>query len=277
MQDGGANLRVTFDIEKTSASSSNKSTISVYNLSADSRAAYSRLIVSGNGAISSSGAFVWLQAGYCGGLTTLFSGWAANSTTARAGADIITKFECGDGEKNLLSARHEKSYPAGTTLKGVIADLVEKLGLPGVSSVTGIPDVVFQKGYPALGSVKFQLDKLTRANGLEWSVQNGHLQILPRTHTTGAQAELISAQTGLIGVPTVNKDIVSFTSLLNPKLLPGAPVLLQSVLTGGKPFLYKITKAKFEGDSHAEKWQTSCECTVVAGKPGALQNQGGNI
>jgi hypothetical protein len=97
---------------------------------------------------------------------------------------------------------------------------------------------------------------------LEWNVTNGLLNIYPIKQTNGVEAQLISLETGMIGVPSTNNDILQFTSLLNPKLLPGTPISLVSENKSLNGF-YKIRKSHFEGDSHDQKWQVTCECIPI--------------
>lgn len=245
-------LRITFDIEKNSYSTSNKSKIEVYNLSSDSRAKYTK------------GSLLTLQAGYITTIDTLFIGIVTGRVmNTRKGPDIITSFEFGDGEKEIFYTNFDQSYPPATPVIMIINDLVQAMKIR-LGSVTGIPvTAIYNKGFVASGSVKRNLDYITKSYNLQWSIQNGELQILPIGAALLQQAVLVSQNTGMIGVPSEGNggdNITTFTSLLNPKLAPSALVALQSEQFNG---IYTIKSVKHEGDTHSNKWQSTCECTPV--------------
>lgn len=251
-------LRLTFDIEKNSFSTPNKAKIGVYNLNADARSTYLK------------GSSLVLKAGYGSSpasqqdllqIPILFSGIVSGQVKdERKGADIITTFECGSGEQQLLTSFINQTFPPSTSVASIITVLISALGLPA-GFISGIPaTAIYNQGIVLSGGVKASLDAITRTYGLQWFVQNGSVNILPIGTGLTSAAIAVSQETGLIGVPS-NGDggdnIVTFTSLLNPKLLPGVHVFLKSRYFNG---IYTIQKSHFEGDSHDSKWQVNCEC-----------------
>lgn len=270
-------IKIGFDITKTSESNSNKSKIEITNLSNESRNQYVK------------GGQITLQAGYVGALETLFIGQFKRTTNLRKGADITTTFECGDGEEQIYNNFFNKSYPPGTNSTQVIQDLIGALGLK-VGVISGLKNQIFNKNLVITGGVKDKLDTLLKNQSLEWSVHNGIVQIIPIDSHNGDTAVVVSQDTGLIGIPTPpsgGDNIVSFTSLLNPKLFPGVPVSLQSTntevgnidpTTGLFTGLYKVRTSHFEGDSHEGKWQVTCECEPLTNfRPAPNQNKAGKI
>lgn len=248
-------LKTTFDIDKQIISSPNKSKIEVYNLTANQR----KNIAISNPATGQIGDIIRLDAGYEGIVETLFIGDIARAKTTRKGPDIVTEFECGDTEKLLVYSHFEQSYPPGVTLVQIIKDCAVALGT-NIGSILGVPTKVYNSGVSFSGSVKSILDKLLVEPQLEWSVQNGTLNILPITAHLGQAAVLVSQTTGMIGVPSQGEGFVQFDSLLNPKLVPGALVVLESEVINGS---FKLRRAHFEGDSHGQKWQVGCEATPI--------------
>lgn len=251
-------LKTVFDIDKSSYSSSNKSKIEIYNLTETQR----KGIAISNPQTGQLGDFIRLDAGYQGLLETLYVGDVVRATTERKGADIVTSFELGDSEKQLVYAHFEQSYPPGTTLAQIVIDCIDTLGVDeGI--IDGIPDKTYNSGISFSGTVKSVLDKILNQPplvSLEWSVQNGEINILPLTKTIGTEAFLVSSKTGMIGIPSQGEGFVQFTMLLNPKLIPGTLVLLQTKTINGT---FKIRRAHFEGDSHGQKWQVECEATPI--------------
>jgi hypothetical protein len=242
-------LRVQFDIDKLGLGTSSKAKITVFNLSQQSRQTITK------------GWNVQLKAGYGNGalLATIFLGVIGynGAYSKRDGADILTSFECGDGEAALVLGTLDKSYPAGSTVVQILQDITVQSGL-GVGTVTGIPNVVFNKGYTAHGSITQLLNELTKKCGLAWNVNNGNINIIPVKGYNGLTAITMSANTGLIGVPSMDNGVLKFDSLLNPLVVPGGLVNLVSentVLNG----VYKLNRTHIEGDSHDSKWQIACE------------------
>lgn len=249
-------LRIQFDIDKNGCGSSNKSKISVYNFSLQSRQTIKK------------GWVLRLQAGYNGLVETIFFGnipAGPGVKSKRDGPDIITEMECGDGENAIAYAVLDKSYPAGTTLAQIITDLGSAMGAtvngqPGVGAgvIAGIPAIVFNNGRHVRGSVRDSLDEILKPYNLKWNVHNGNLNILPRTATNGQSAILVNQNTGMIGVPSFNNDLLQFTNLLNPRLIPDALIQMESENTALNGF-YKLNRCHYEGDTHDTKWQVACE------------------
>lgn len=238
-------LKVVFEIEKTSESTPNKAKISIYNLSSTSRKEYQK-----------KGLTIRVDAGYQGLVEVLFLGDVHKPKFDRKGPDIITTFEAGDGERALVNTHFSKSYGAGTKVVQIIQDIADALGV-AVGTVIGIKRDVYNSGVTFSKSAKYAMDYLTKKQDLEWSIQNNTLQVIPKTAHLGEEAILITKDTGLIGVPSVeNQDGVKFYSLLNPKLQPGRLVRIESDQVTGH---FKLRKVKFEGDSHGDKWQAECE------------------
>lgn len=270
-------FRVSFEIDKNMfGASPNKTKIEVWNLGYQNRSKIKP------------GYIIQLQAGYRGLMDTIFVGNVsalAGVKNERHGPDVITSFECGEGESVIVMSRLDKSYPAGTTLAAIINDIAASMSVSsvvtdqGVSNggFQGIPNVTYGRGYTAKGPCKDSLDFLLKNAGLRWTVQNGTLVILPLSSTTNPESAILVSSgitvdlasgisqfnpnkaTGLIGVPSVGNNLISFKTLLNPKIKPGALVQLQceDVTLNG---FYKVNRARYVGDTHdATKWHIECE------------------
>lgn len=253
-------IRIKFDIDKNSLGTSNKAKMEIYNLSIQSRQAFKK------------GYIVQLKVGYQNIIDTIFTGNVLTNGigSTRNGADIITTIECGDGESSIVMARLDQSYPAGVSVFQILKDCAAAMNLEdsfnpeGVGSgiIIGVTNSVYNKGFNASGAVSDTLDKVLKPQGLEWSVQNGNLNIVPKTGHNGQTAIVISKKTGLIGVPSSNDQVTKFNSLINPRLIPGALVKLESDNTSLNGF-YRVRRSHFEGDTWDNKWQVECECILM--------------
>jgi hypothetical protein len=252
-------LKVVFDIEKVSIATSNKAKIEVYNFSSGSRVSFQK-----------KGLVIRLEAGYKGTTETLYLGDVVRVYTKRKGPDIITTFECGDAEKQLINAHFNQSYPAGTTYVSIIQDIAKALSV-NFGVCIGFPDLKYNSGVTFSGAIRHILTDLLRKQSLEWSIHNNYLQIIPIRAYNGDEAAVLSASTGLIGVPSQKESGIECISLLNPKLLPGSGVEVVSDTING---FFKIRKAHFEGDSHGEKWQVTVEGVLINKTQSFPQNAG---
>jgi hypothetical protein len=242
-------LRTTFDLDKSSASSSNKAKIDIYNLNPQTRADFQR-----------KGLTVKLEAGYEGMLEILYYGDVNRTLSQRKGPDIITTFECGDAERKLTNAHFDKSYPAGTSYMEIIKDLAGALGVP-IGTVMGIENMTYNSGVAFSGTVKSIMDAIMKRQPLGWNVQNGYLQIIPLKAHLGEEAVLLTKDTGLLGIPSQKESGIEFRSLLNPKLMPDCAVKLVSENINGH---FKIKRATFKGDTHAQDWSVTAEAVRIS-------------
>lgn len=247
-------LRCEFEIEKTCTSASNKGMVRLTNMAPNNRANI-RL-----------GLLATLSVGYDNQMQTLFVGGVAKTKTERQGPDIVTTLEMGDGEASIQNVIFDKTYGANTLLTQVLTDLCQAMQLPSTTSpktvdfnvALGMPLYRFSKGFTAHGPARDTLNSLCQTFGLEWSMQNYALQIVPLKNHTGQTAEVLSPKTGLIGVPSFDGTVATFTCLLNPRLAPGR---LVAVKTGNLNGFFKIRKGKWTGDSHGQAWV--CELEAI--------------
>lgn len=239
-------IRLNFTVEKTSTSSSNKAVVTAYNLNNDSKAF-----------IEKKEGLMRLEAGYADNLSILFLGDVAKVMTKRSGADILTIIESGDGEARLANAHVEIGLKGGATDQQIVDQIINALAVEkGI--IKGIQRQEYLNGFSFSGKANEVLDNITKKQGLEWSIQNGALQIMPKADNTGETAVLLSSQTGLLDVPNKTEDGFIAKSLLNPLLMPGRQVKIKSELLTGIS-VFKIEKARHVGDTQEGEWMSEVE------------------
>lgn len=248
--------RLNFEIDRTGGSEANKAKISIYNLSESSRTF-----------LEQKDLVVFLKAGYKdGGLSTLFFGDIDDKNglrVKRVGPDIITTIEAGDVEKTLREANIQIGLSKGSTNIQIINQAAAKL-LVSTAFRTNIKTITFQKGFSYSGPVKDLIDQMGSQAGFEWTIQNGELLILDPLQTDQQEAVFLSVDTGLIGYPTKTQDKIEFKSLLNPKIIPGRAVRIESKIfsnQGGATL--KVTKAKIKGDTDNGPWEVMAEGLAI--------------
>lgn len=264
-------LRVLFDVEKTSSKEPNRAEVTIFNLNLINRSQLESGQQLADEARASGLAYDWpltIEAGYVGSREQIFSGNITFATSRKENVDWVTTIECGDGENKYRSARMNKSYTVGSPVTQVAIDasvllgvgpgnIVEKLG-PGVFR-KGFS--VFSQGFVASGSAVDVLDQILSSAGFNWSIQDGQLMILAPDETTFEEVVVLSKDLGLIGSPEKNENgNISFKSLLQGSIKPGRRVLIQSQLVTGQ---FKVEKVAHYGDTMGGDWYSEAEAKPV--------------
>ena len=246
----GHSLRVAFDIGRDKKPDPNTAEIAVYGLSESSRSRITE---------NTAGNTVSLEVGYQDDLQQIFFGVLRRAETVRNGPDVITRVFSGDGEDQIVSSRINKSFAKGTPVGSVLQELTKAMGFgPGNSalfsfgaSLDGVGRTL-KHGVALNGPAAEELNLFCKSLGLEYSIQNGAVQILSEGGALASAGPFISPKTGLIGSPEIDSDgNVLGTALILPNLLPGVPFALQSEKVSGK-FVAEVTK--HYGDTHDQAW-----------------------
>jgi hypothetical protein len=241
-------LRVKFEIEKTIEKFVNKASISVYNLTRDSQSLCEKKDLT-----------LLLSVGYGALLEDIFKGDVARPITVMEGSDYITTFEVGDGEKAYKESKVNFTFKEGTALKDMFLDVAKTFGKQ-IKDMADLPADKLLNGFTATGLSRNVLDDITAKSGLEWSIQDGDIQITKRGKTTSEEAVLLSSSTGLIGRPMKKDDSYEFTSLLQPKIKPGRKVQIDTPNLKG---IFRCEKVIHKGDNFDKDWFTVMEAKPV--------------
>lgn len=252
------NLRVAFQIEKSLEPPPNPATITVSNLSPDTRTFLQQKPVR-----------VDLQAGYGDERALLFRGWvrSANPVRTTTGWDVIVQL--GDGDRAYNYGRVSRSFAAGTDAKTALAEVAKTMGLKLPKSASEAKDLAkkFATGVTVAGPSRGQLSKLLAPSGRTWSIQDGELQILEDRGVRASTAIVVSQDQGMIGVPQIaaptqagEPPVTTVQTLLDPAVLPGGKISLRSDTVTGT---FKVRKVVHTGDTHGEDWTTTIEGTPL--------------
>lgn len=186
-------LRIAFKVVKDGTTAPNTADVTITNLSLSARTQ-----------MEQKGAPLILQAGYAGQNTTLFSGRVRTCDHVRQGADWNTVIKSGDGEEELGFATISQTWRPGVPISAVLNTLVRQLGLdPGDSpAVFAQIQGTYINGCTLVGKVKGKLGEILAAQGFEWSVQDGRVQVTKKGDTTRETAIVLGPDTGLLGSPS---------------------------------------------------------------------------
>jgi hypothetical protein len=284
------NLRFSFAIQKGSTKTPNKCTVRIYNAAVDTR----RLIeVIGNVLI--------LKAGYSEdvGEVTIFTGNVIRSLTVKDGPDWITEIEMQDGFLEFRDAKVSVSLAAGATTQQVIQAVVQNFALPVRPFPSEIASKQYAAGFAFVGRVRDAMDKACSHMGLEWSIQNRQVQIIPKGGVLKQKALVLSSSTGMIGSPAQESQTMTeraaakigvtskqpgvrrtteldkdgnmqemlqvfgykVTTLLQPNLEPGGFVRVESA--GIDKQFFRIEEINHAGDTHGNEWASELTLRFV--------------
>lgn len=250
-------LDVEFDVTKALTKDPNTAEITVYNLSATARAAF-----------QTKGLKVVLQAGYEKTLAQIYVGDASYIDHKHDGPDWKTKIVCGDAQRAFKHARASQSFGTGTPLASVVKFATGKMGvnLGNTNQILPLMTQQYTHGYTLHGAAARELDKVLKAAGYEWSIQDGALQIL-RPGEALDEVVTLSPETGLVGTPEQGtgskkgaQPVLKARSLLQPTLSPGKRVLIEGTQHAG---LYRVIKVKHTGATAGADWYTDIEATAL--------------
>lgn len=261
-------LDVDFSITRSLDPTANTAELLIYNLSEDSRKHLASQPIS-------KGIVCKIDAGYredpfaasvSAALTgivpeespQIFLGEMRTCTSARSGADWVTRLSAGDGD-GIKNRRVSFSIGPGASFQSVVSKMVD-----GVKS--GITDAAkallkgefkevgksLTEGFACDGFLGDELPKVLRSGGLEMSIQNGQIQILPIGKALGDVAIKLTPGTGLVGSPEVGeKGKLTLRCLLTSKVYPGRKIKVESQNVTG---VYRAHTITYVGQTSGNDW-----------------------
>jgi hypothetical protein len=261
-------LQISFNCSKSLGSKQNSGTVVITNLSKDRRnklgEEYDELT---------------LEFGYQGGpMTVLIKGNIRDVTHAKTSPDITSTIEVGDGDKAVEKGAASKTFKAGTKPKEIVEYLRDQM--PGLKKgkIKGLDDLPATKRPTTVyGYAYRELDTLGRQHSFYWSIQDGKFQAVKNDEHLGGDI-LISAETGMLGVPTPTDKGCKVTCLIIPGLAPGKTMKVMSefIDTGkGKDNekrstdagggVFRIAAISYSGSSREDDCTAEVEGNRVAG------------
>ena len=237
-------LRMRFDIKKSSDENPNTAKIEIYNLNPDHQ-----------NQLLKEWADIQLLAGYQGAERLIFSGQIRTATPKIQGTDRIITIESGDGDREILRGFVNKTLTKGCTANQVVAACQ--------SSMFGVPnahkdslDTVYSRGRVLSGRASDVLTKQTKQDGAQWSIQDGQMLLLKGDNVRPNAVWLINQSTGMLGSPEPTQDGLKVRTLLNPAYLIGGVAKVDSLIYQGG---IRIESINHKGDTHSDEWVSELE------------------
>ena len=210
---------------------------------------------------------VSIVAGYKdAGTSQIFLGEMRSAQTVIDGPDRVTELTTGDGDEAMILARSTQAFGPGQNAFVVASKLLvdAKLAPGNIGTVQPIlaATPMYTRGVCKKGATWDLLQDLARSCGLEVTVQGGTTQWTVLGQPLPGDAYVLSADTGLIGSPTVDsKGVLTCQTLLLPGIKPGSVVVLASEYVKGA---YRVTSVEYTGSTFGQEWY----CAIEAKKPG---------
>lgn len=273
-------LKIKFSVQQADADAPNTMIARIYNLTR-----------SNADRIQKEFQRVTLQAGYEGGnFAIIFDGTIKQVLRGREDAlNSFVQIMAADADEAFNFAVCNTSLAAGANLRQQADKIIESMGQFDVSASPNIPNELGTGGTLPRGKVLFgmardRLSDCAESAAASWSIQNGKVNIIPLTGYLPGEAVLLSASTGIIGVPEATNNGIEVTTLLNPLLKIGTRVQIDNSLINqltireqGFPQyrslsfpanvtddgFYRVLVVEHEGDTRGTNWYSRLTCLAV--------------
>lgn len=245
-------LRIDFDIERTDSAEGNRAVVRVYNLTKETSAQ-----------ITEADGHILLRAGYKDEATgTIFSGDVLCGSRTYEGNDYITTIRAYDGRTAVMGGFVSLSYAPGTDAPTVAQALLDATGLAHKGSDL-IPGEQYAHGWCFIGMAADGLRELLARFGLSYTVQDETLCIFEQGKETESTGLRLEEGGDLLALPQILSDKTdtddigadapnrwAFSAKLNPQLVPGASVSVESSTFKGELVIKSAhsTGSNMDGD-----------------------------
>lgn len=243
-------LHIAFSLQKADTETQNTGKVTIWNLN-DAHLA----------ALNEKDCVVSLRAGYNTHLSLIFAGIVSYATTAMDGSDRKTEIEVIDSLVEVRDTYVSISYKGKVNWKTILDDVAAQMGV-AISYAYNVKFTDVQNGYTYVGKARNILTKGCNCCGLAWSLQNGVLQVKRKNGVMSKEVYLLSAETGLLGIPArvvVSEDEATGTNtlgwdveyLLNGAINIGDYVKVKSNIVTG---YFRVHSIDMQGDNQSGDW-----------------------
>lgn len=251
-------MRIACNISKSHMALYQQSSVELYNLSRDTRAALINTPTS-----------IVVEAGWENTtLTTLYAGNVTSFASERHGADIVTRLNFMSGAAALAKATISRTWQAGTPVATVLKDLASKLSDVQIdeSKIKDIKGTVGVKGWSYAGGVQTGITKLAQEYGFSWTVDDGFIKAVSDLSALNKVVMLSGTDGGLISVTPLYKTIlqIPYGVRISAMFIPGVEVqsfvqISSSIDPRFNNQQYKVTTINYNLDTHSSNWGMDIE------------------
>ncbi|WP_186063208.1 phage protein [Burkholderia gladioli] len=275
-------LRFTFEVRRGDRETPNSARIRVYNVAPNTAnrvgQEFSRVV---------------LQAGYQGNFGIIFDGSLIQARQGRESAtDTFLDLTCADGDRAYNFATINTTLAAGATHADVVDAAFKAFAEKGVTRGY-IPDLTsnaYPRGRVLFGMARDVMRDVAMDLDMDWSFQNGQLTMIPRTEFIPGDIYEVDQNTGMVGLPTQQRNYIFVRMLLNSNIKIGSVIQLENASIQryeyglsisdqpkngfdavsnqlnnptGKYGFYRVMVAEYVGDTRGNEWYTEATCIAV--------------
>jgi len=256
-------LKISFHIEKSDSSETNKSTIKIYNLTKETS---SKVTVADN--------HIQLRVGYKDEtIAAIFFGDVVEGKRYKEGEDYITELKVEDGRSAKMGNRISISYTKDVAATTVADDILNAIGLPCKGKENIPSGENYPSGFAHIGMATDALRKVLNRFDLTYTIQNEMLYILKEGQAADKTGLRLTPETGLLTIPQPISDKTSednseaeakngwkFSTMLFPELLPGAACKVEASTYSGDMLIHK---AIYDGDNWDGSFKIDIEAEAI--------------
>ena len=187
-------LEIEFDVSFNDKKEPDVSTVTIYNLSDETINDIKR------------DGYIYLNAGYreMKNRANILTGEIEGIETTWEGLDKVTKITVGDGTKAWRKAELNKTYANGTKASAIMRDLANVMEYE-IVEINPKNDLTYKLGKTIKGSASKSLTQLLKDTESKMFINKNRIVI--RDQKKGyATGFVLNESTGLVGMPTLNKD-----------------------------------------------------------------------
>lgn len=206
-------LRFRFDVRRGDLQTPNSCRIRVYNVSSDTarraQKEFSRVV---------------LQAGYPGNFGIIFDGTIKQARRGRESqTDTYLDITAADGDSAYNFAVVNTTLAAGSTAADHVAAACTAMNPYGVTQgyLPELPSNPLPRGKVMFGMARDFMRWTARTCQTVWSIQDGKVVMVPETSYMPGEIPVITAETGMVGLPEQTQSGITVKMLLNPSVKIG--------------------------------------------------------
>ena len=260
-------FKIRFELKKLVSSTSSEGSIGIYNLADTTKEI-----------VRDRGKRVRLFAGYGDTIPLLHDGDVLRVSQDDQVVDRITNIFFGGRIFNVSQAVFSRSYQGDVSLRTIVGDALPSFGLQFDEQIINIiPADATIPNFSFNGKTATLLNQLLRPLDLQWFERNSEVLITQSGEVPENQAGdvfVLNSTTGLIKTAVQSDKGVNVVCLLNPRIVVGSIVKIESdVLRNAsfpgfqvkKPSLntvgfYKVIQITYQGDNWDGKFQSLLQC-----------------
>jgi hypothetical protein len=260
-------MQFTFSVQASTLETPKTAQLRVYNLSQDTARK-----------VTKEGSQLLLSAGYEGNFNTIFNGQLTQARIGREnGTDTYLDITAADGDYVYNGGFVNASVLAGSDVIGRIGQIANAAGIKLGTIQAPTNGAKLHRGVVFFGLARDHLRTQCATIGANWCINNGELDVIVEGGYKPGDIPVITAATGMLGVPEQTDLGIYFKCLLNPNIQqnmlvqldnksiqqlgfspirPDVNSLLQNGITPplAADGIYKVLYVNHYGDTRGNDW-----------------------